>query len=216
VVISEIYSTILGESIDSGRPCVIVRLTGCHRRCTYCDSAHAFTGGREMSLDEVLAEVRAMACPVVLVTGGEPLLQTDSLTLMARLLEDGRHVVLETSGTLGPASLSDVPGGVRRVVDVKTPGSGIPAGEVDWEGLASLGPGDEVKFVCCDRGDYVWARDMIREGGRLPAASTITLSPAEGMLAPADLAGWIMEDRLDVRFQVQLHKAVWPDREQGI
>jgi len=150
------------------------------------------------------------------VTGGEPLLQDDGSELMQALLDDGRDVVLETSGTVGARPLSDVPAGVRRVVDVKTPGSGIPAAEIDWDGLASLGADDELKFVCCDRRDYEWARDLIRDGGRLPAATLCTLSPVHGRLDPRTLADWIVEDALNVRFQIQLHKAVWPDRDRGV
>ncbi len=216
LIVSEIYLTLLGESRDVGEPCTIVRLTGCHRRCTYCDSAYAFHGGTEMPVADVLARVDDLGCNRVLVTGGEPLLQEASVALMSALLESGRRVLLETSGTLGARPLATVPQGVRRVVDVKTPASGVPEDQIDWEGLQTLGPDDELKFVCCDRGDYDWARDQVQAGTRLPADVPIGFSPADGLLKPADLAGWILEDGLSVRFQLQLHKVLWPGRDQGI
>ena len=214
--ISEIYYTLLGESSAVGAPCAIVRLSGCHRRCSYCDSAYAFNGGTSLTLSEVLGRIAGLGAPRVLVTGGEPLQQTASPELMRRLIADGREVWLETSGTVGGVPLADVPEGVRRIVDVKTPASGVPADEVDWAGLRDLGPRDELKFVCCDRADYDWARALVCEGARLPAGVPVAFSPAEGRLAPAELADWIIADRLDVRFQIQLHKALWPGRERGI
>jgi 7-carboxy-7-deazaguanine synthase len=213
--LSEIYTTILGESRETGACCVIVRLTGCHRRCTYCDSAHAFEGGEARSVDEVVAAVRETRIGTVLVTGGEPLLQPACPDLLAALLADGRKVVLETSGTRGAAGLDTVPDGVIRVVDVKTPGSGIPAAELDREGWRHLDVRDELKFVCCDRADYEWSRELVRSGV-LPAAPRISFSAAEGRLAPADLAAWILEDALDVHLQVQLHKLLWPGRDRGV
>jgi 7-carboxy-7-deazaguanine synthase len=216
LLVNEVYRAILGESLDAGRPCVIVRLTGCHRRCVYCDTAHAFHDGRRLDVAAVLAEVVAHGLRTVLVTGGEPLLQADATALLAELRDRGQHVVLETSGTRGTRPLAEVPAGVRRVVDVKTPGSGIDSREIDWEGIAGLGPGDELKFVCCDRRDYEWARDLVRAGRRLPAATPCTFSPVHGRLPAHRLAEWILEDGLEVRFQIQLHRSLWPDRERGI
>jgi 7-carboxy-7-deazaguanine synthase len=216
LLVNEVYRTILGESRDAGLPCVIVRLTGCHRRCRYCDTAYAFQGGRRLQVEEVLGEVASLGCRTVLVTGGEPLLQQEVLPLLERLLARGHHVVLETSGTLGARPLAAVPPGVRRVVDVKTPGSGIDSVEIDWNGILELGPADELKFVCCDRRDYEWARELVRDGRRLPPRTPCTFSPAHGQLSPARLAAWILEDGLEVRLQIQLHKAVWPERDRGI
>ncbi len=216
LTVSEIYRTVLGESRHSGRLCAIVRLTGCHRRCLYCDSAHAFQGGSETTVADVVAEVARLEASLVLVTGGEPLLQRACPELLAALLDDGREVLLETSGTLGARPLADVPAGVKRIVDVKTPGSGIAAAEVDWDGIGVLGGDDELKFVCTDRADYEWSRELVRTSGRLPKGVPVTFSPAHDGLAPADLADWIVADALDVRFQVQLHKAVWPDRDRGV
>ena len=213
--LSELYTTILGESRESGAFCAIVRLTGCHRRCVYCDSAHAFEGGVRRDVASIVAEVRATGAGTVLVTGGEPLLQGSCPALLGALLTDGRRVVLETSGTRGALGLDAVPDGVIRVVDVKTPGSGIPAAEIDRAGWRHLDARDELKFVCCDRADYEWSRDLVRSG-ELPAAPLRTFSAAEDRLAPSVLAAWIMEDALDVRLQVQLHKILWPGRDRGI
>ncbi len=214
LVVHEIYRAILGESLDSGRLCVIVRLTGCHRRCVWCDSAHAFHGGERLDVAEVCARVAAHGCRTVLVTGGEPLLQREAPDLMAALLAAGHRVVLETSGTTGTIGLAAVPAGVRRVVDLKAPGSGIAPDAIDWAGIAGLGPDDELKVVCAGRSDYEWARDLVR-GGRLPAGPCVTLSPATPGLAARELAEWILADGLDVRLQVQLHKLLWPERQRG-
>ncbi len=216
LLVNEIHAALLGESRHTGTLCAVVRLSGCHRRCSYCDSAYAFNGGREMELDAILAEVDGLDCPRVLVTGGEPLLQDGAPELMAALLATGREVLLETSGTLGARALAEVPPGVRRIVDVKTPGSGVAEDQVDWTGFAVLGADDELKFVCCDRADYEWARDLIRDGARLPADVPVSVSPAEGRLDPGELADWVLADRLDVRFQIQLHKVLWPGRDRGV
>lgn len=213
--VHEIYRTVLGESRDAGRLCGIVRLTGCHRRCVWCDSAHAFQGGEALDRAEVLERIRELGVRLVLLTGGEPLLQAECPQLAADLLAAGYDVVVETSGTRGAAPLASLPAGVRRVVDVKTPGSGIPAEEIDWEGLAALGPGDELKFVLADRADYEWTKDLL-SGGRLPAAPVRTLSPVHGALDPGELAGWVVADALDVRVQVQLHKVLWPGRDRDV
>lgn len=216
LLIREIYPAILGESRHNGETCAIVRLTGCHRRCVYCDTAYAFQGGEPMSLADVRARVREIGFSTVLVTGGEPLLQQECRDLLAQLCTDGLRVVLETSGTLGVrVPLADVPAGVCRVVDVKTPGSGIPADQIDWPGLAVLGGDDEVKLVICGRDDYEWARGLVRDG-RLPAGVPVTFSPSFGAVAPRELAEWILADRLPVRFQIQLHKVVWPEAEGGV
>ena len=212
LVISEIYRSLLGESRWTGRVCQVVRLTGCHRRCRYCDSPHAFTGGEKRALPDLLAELLADPVPLVLVTGGEPLLQPAVVDLLRALVAAGREVVLETSGTRGALPLAAVPAGVHRVVDVKTPGSGVPAAEVAWDQFTVLGPDDELKFVCCDRADYTWARDLVRAGNRWPAAVPVVFSPAHGMLDPGELADWIVADALPVRCQVQLHKVLWPGR----
>ena len=219
LLINEIYPAIGGESRFSGWPCTIVRLTGCHLRCSWCDSEHAFSGGRMMSVDEVMAGIRGNGFRTVLVTGGEPLLQRGVLDLMSRLLDDGRRVLLETSGTLLPlnaAGLTEVPADVHKVVDVKAPGSGIDSGLVDWQGIAALGERDEIKIVCAGRQDYQWARDLVREGRRLPAGVRVAFSPVQDLLPPRDLAQWILDDGLEVCLQIQLHKMIWPGVERGV
>jgi 7-carboxy-7-deazaguanine synthase len=218
LLINEIYPAVCGESRFSGHPCTLVRLTGCHIRCVWCDSEHSFSGGETMTVERVVERVRAEGFATVLVTGGEPLLQPDVRDLMAALLADGRRVLLETSGTLGHDKLlplGEVPAGVHRIVDVKAPGSGIPADLIDWDGLGRLGEDDELKFVLAGRADYEWARDLVREGARLPAGPLVSFSAVEATLPARDLAAWILADRLDVRFQIQLHRAVWPDVERG-
>jgi 7-carboxy-7-deazaguanine synthase len=216
LLVNEIYRGILGESRDAGTPCTIVRLTGCHRRCSYCDTTHAFTAGRDMSSSDVFTEIARSGSTTVLITGGEPLLQAEVLPLMERLVASGRQVILETSGTKGALALAEVPAPVRKVVDVKTPGSGIPPDQIDWEGIAGLGPQDDLKFVCCDRRDYEWARRLVLTERRIPKGPAVLFSPAHGCLQPAQLAEWILADGLQVRLQVQLHRLLWPDRERGI
>ena len=219
LLVSEIYRAICGESRFTGEPCVLVRLSGCHVRCVWCDSAHAFHGGEPLAVAEVVARVREHGLRTVLVTGGEPLLQPAVVDLLRELVADGRTVLLETSGTLGPRSLvplAQVPPGVHRIVDLKAPGSGLDPAVTDWEGLRGLGPADELKAVLADRADYEWARDLVRAPGRLPAGVPVSFSPVQGGLDPAELAGWILADGLDVRFQLQLHKVLWPGAERGV
>jgi len=197
----------------------LVRLTGCHIRCVWCDSKHSFAGGWSLSVPDVLAEVQGHGFPTVLVTGGEPLLQPEVLDLLAALLADGRTVLLETSGTLGHdklVPLGEVPTEVHRIVDLKAPGSGIPVELIDWVGIAGLNPTDEIKIVCMDRNDYEWGRDLVRAGDRIPAGTVVTFSPVQEKLRPADLAEWILADGLDVCFQIQLHRVVWPEVDRGV
>jgi len=168
-----------------------------------------------MAIEAVVARVRELGSRLVLVTGGEPTLQDDCSGLIAALIADGREVDIEVSGTLGGGALDDLPKGARRIVDVKTPGSGISEDQIDWAGIATLGPRDEIKFVCSDLADYVWSRSLL-DDSRLPAAVPKSFSPVHGRLAPADLADWIVADALDVRLQVQLHRVLWPEQDQGV
>ena len=219
LLVNEIYPAICGESRFSGQPCTLVRLTGCHLRCTWCDSEHSFQGGERMDAGAILEIVRGHGFRTVLVTGGEPLLQAGVTGLLAALLADDRTVLLETSGTRGPANavtLSAVPAGVHRIVDLKAPASGIDAGLIDWPGIAALDGGDELKIVCADRADYEWGRALVRADGRLPAGVPVVFSPVQGDLEARLLAGWILADGLDVRLQIQLHKAIWPEATRGV
>lgn len=219
LLVNEIYPALCGESRFSGTPCTLVRLTGCHLRCTWCDSAHAFAGGTPLSVAQVLARVADQGLRLVLVTGGEPLLQPQVVPLLQGLLAAGRDVLLETSGARGHdklVALGEVPAGVSRIVDLKAPGSGIGADLIDWAGIAGLGVGDELKIVCLHRADYEWARDLVRDDGRLPRGVRVVFSPVHGALEPRLLAEWILADRLEVVLQLQLHKMIWPDRERGV
>jgi len=219
LLVNEIYSAICGESRFSGFPCTLIRLTGCHIRCSWCDSAHSFSGGETQTVSQVMTVVRDNGHRTVLVTGGEPLLQKELLPLLEELLSDGRTVLLETSGTLGPANIlpmSAVPSAVHKVVDLKAPGSSISADIIDWPGIAQLNERDELKIVCADRADYEWGRDLVREASHWPAGLRVSFSPVQGDLEPRDLAEWILDDKLDAVFQIQLHKVIWPDVERGV
>jgi len=205
--LTEIFHSIQGESTFAGRPCVFVRLTGCQMRCRWCDTEYAFHGGAWWTLDAIVDEVARFDCPLVEVTGGEPLLQPAVLPLMERLADAGHEVLLETGGGL---DIAPVDPRVRRIVDVKCPGSG-EADANRWENLALLTGRDEVKFVLADEADYLWARSVVEEH-RLADVCPVLLSAVAGELAPHRLAEWILRDRLPVRFQTQLHKLLWGDR----
>lgn len=204
--ITEIFHSLQGESLTSGCPTVFVRLTGCPLRCGYCDTDYAFQGGEWMELPEILERVAAWTPRYVTVTGGEPLAQRNCLALLHALCDAGYAVSLETSGVL---PLDAVDPRVVKVMDLKTPGSG-EAEKNRYENLAALGPDDQIKFVICDRGDYEWARELIVDH-QLDAVCEILLSPSHGQQDPTRLAEWILEDRLPVRLQLQLHKQLWGD-----
>ncbi|HEX4823441.1 MAG TPA: radical SAM protein [Candidatus Polarisedimenticolaceae bacterium] len=209
--VNEIFHSIQGESTHAGRPCVFVRLTGCNLRCVWCDTAYAFHEGVSMSVGDVVDRVVSYRCPLVEITGGEPLLQPESIDLMRALVAARLEVLLETGGSL---PIDDVPPEVRRIVDVKCPGSG-ESEKNRWENLDVLRPGDELKFVIADRGDYAWAAAEVRARG-LHAKAPVLFSPVHPGLDPADLAGWVLADRLPVRVQLQMHKLLWPGVERGV
>ena len=202
--ITEIFYSIQGESSRVGLPTVFVRLTGCPLRCGYCDTAYAFSGGRSMSLDSILAEVAGYPTRYVTVTGGEPMAQKECQSLLRALCDIGYEVSLETGGAL---DVSAVDPRVLKVLDIKTPASG----EMDknlWSNLETLHGHDEIKFVLCDEADYAWSRQVLLERD-LASRCTVLLSPAHGQLSPAILADWILRDGLPVRLQVQMHKLLW-------
>ena len=209
--INEIFYSLQGESTFAGRPCVLVRLTGCQMRCVWCDSEHSFYDGEWMSTEEVLSEVERYGCPLVEVTGGEPLLQPGVYPLMKALCDRGYEVLLETGGGI---DISTVDPRVRRIVDIKCPASG-EAEANRWENLAHLTPRDELKLVLADRADYEWARDLIRRR-RLGERCPVHLSPVHGRLDPIDLAEWILADRLAVRLGLQIHKLLWGEETRGV
>jgi 7-carboxy-7-deazaguanine synthase len=202
--ITEIFHSLQGEADTVGVPTVFVRLTGCPLRCQYCDTAYAFHGGEWWELAPLVARVREFSTPYVCVTGGEPLAQKACLELLTLLCDAGLRVSLETSGAM---PLDGVDPRVVRVVDVKTPGSGEEHRN-RYQELAGLGPRDLVKFVICGRVDYEWSRAKLRELA-LPAGCTVLFSPSHEQLPARELADWILEDRLPVRFQIQLHKYLW-------
>ena len=202
--ITEIFHSIQGEADAVGWPTVFVRLTGCPLRCTWCDTTYSFHGGDRRNLDDVVRDVAAFQTRHVCVTGGEPLAQRACLPLLSALCDAGHEVSLETSGALDVAS---VDARVRKVVDLKCPGSGELARN-RFENLAHLTPRDQLKFVIADRADYEWAREQCAARG-LPAICQVLFSPVADTLAPATLVEWILADRLPVRFQLQLHKVLW-------
>jgi len=212
LTVNEIFYSIQGESTHAGRPCVFVRLTACDLRCEWCDTAYAFHEGRSMSVDAVVAEVERHGCGLVEITGGEPLLQDDVYPLMEQLLAQGRTVLLETGGH---RPLARVPAAVRKIVDVKCPGSG-ESDRNHWDNLAALSAHDEVKFVVKDRADYEFARDVIARHNLSSRVGAVLLSPVHDVLAPKRLSEWMLADRVPARLQLQLHKFIWDPAARGV
>jgi len=202
--ITEVFYSLQGEADTAGWPTAFIRLTGCPLRCRYCDTEYAFYGGGWRAIDDVVDEIREYRTPYVCVTGGEPLAQPNSRTLLARLCDLGFDVSLETSGAM---DAREVDSRVRRILDVKTPGSGEVTRNL-WENLDTLRPTECVKFVLVDRADYDWAREVVATRA-LHERCTVLFSPSTGELEPKELADWILADRLPVRFQLQLHKILW-------
>jgi 7-carboxy-7-deazaguanine synthase len=202
--VTEIFHSIQGESGRVGLPTVFVRLTGCPLRCVWCDTDYAFSGGESMAIADIMRRVAGFNCATVCVTGGEPLAQKSCVSLLAALCDAGHSVSLETSGAL---DIGGVDPGVARIVDLKAPGSGEQA-KNRWENLDLLTCRDELKFVLASRNDYDWAVSACRQR-RLFERCPVLFSPVQGQLDPAQLAQWILDDRLPVRFQVQLHKLLW-------
>lgn len=212
LTVNEIFHSIQGESTHAGRPCVFIRLTACDLRCSWCDTPYAFHEGQKMSVDDVLGRVRGFGCDVVEITGGEPLLQQEVYPLMQRLLDDGRTVMLETGGHV---SVDRVPERVIRVIDVKCPGSG-ESEKNHWPNLDQLRPADEVKFVIKDRTDYEYARGVVATRQLVGRCAAVLLSPVHGVLDAKHLAAWVLEDRLPVRVQLQVHKFIWDAKTRGV
>jgi 7-carboxy-7-deazaguanine synthase len=211
LLIHEIYRSIQGESTFAGLPCVFVRLAVCDARCVWCDTPHAFGQGSHWDLDKVLEEVRRHQCPLVEITGGEPLLQPEVLALMSRLADLGLTVLLETSGA---HDVGRVDPRVHIIMDLKCPDSGECAGN-RWENLALLKPADQVKLVVASRVDFEWAEAVIRRHG-LDNRLTVLLSPAFGFVSPRQLAEWLLVSGLHVRMQLQLHKHIWDPQARGV
>jgi len=212
LTVNEIFYSIQGESTRAGLPCVFVRLTACDLRCSWCDTPYAFTEGRKMTVDDVLARVDDYGCDLVEITGGEPLLQRDVYPLMEQLLASGKTVMVETGGHL---SITRVPSDVIRIMDVKCPGSGESA-KNHWENLDVLTAHDEVKFVIRDRTDYQFAKEVVEQHRLADRTAAVLFSPVHGVLPPKDLAAWILADRLPVRLQLQAHKFIWDANTRGV
>ena len=212
LTVNEIFYSVQGESTRAGSPCVFVRLTACDLRCSWCDTAYAFYEGRKQSVDDVLEAVARHGCQLVEITGGEPLLQDDVYDLMARLLATGRTVMLETGGH---RPIDRVPQAVVKIVDIKCPGSG-EAEKNDWANLDRLAPHDEIKFVVKDRVDYEFARGVIRRYDLPSRCAAVLISPVHGALDGRTLSEWMLEDHLQARLQLQLHKYIWAPDKRGV
>ncbi len=208
--VTEIFFSIQGESTHAGKPCVFVRFTGCDLRCQYCDTEYAFHGGTEMTRAQILERVAQYPARFVCLTGGEPVLQKELPELAQELLDRGYEVSLETHGQ---RPLDRIPRGVKKIVDLKTPGSKEP--HTDLRELERLQPGDELKVVVCDEADFRWAVEVIDRldlWGRVP----VLFSPSFGQVAPGDLARWVLESRRPGRMQLQLHKIIWGPETRGV
>lgn len=208
--VNEIFCSIQGESSYAGRPCVFVRLTGCNLRCTYCDTKYAYKKGTNLTIKQIVEQVAQYGCPLVEITGGEPLLQEKTPQLAQTLIDKGLKVLVETNGT---QDINRLPNTVVRIIDIKCPGSG-ESDKTDWINLDRLDSHDEVKFVLTAQSDYEWATDVIRQHS-LTNRINVLLSPVLGKLDPTDLVRWILRDRLNVRLQLQLHKILWPEKKRG-
>jgi len=212
LTINEIYFSVQGESTWAGLPCVFVRLTFCDLRCTYCDTEYAFYDGKKRSLGEIVDDVLTFDCPLVEITGGEPLLQRNALPLMAMLADADRTVLLETSGA---HDISAVDPRVHRIMDLKTPGSG----EVErnlFSNIDYLTSRDEVKFVIGSREDYEWSRTQLRDRRLADRCRAVLFSPIFGRIDPREIVEWILADKLPVRFQLQMHKFIWTPTQRGV
>jgi 7-carboxy-7-deazaguanine synthase len=212
VRVNEIFHSIQGESTWAGRQCVFVRLTGCNLRCSWCDTAYAFYEGEQMEIGALMERVRAYGCKLAEITGGEPLLQKGVHALIAALLREEYEVLIETSGE---QDIACVDRRVIKIMDLKCPDSG-EAGRNRWANIEHLSARDEVKFVIASRRDYEWARDVIGEYQLEARVNAVLMSPVFGAIDPASLAGWILEDRVPARMQLQMHKYIWGPSARGV
>ena len=208
--VSEIFYSIQGESSYAGLPCAFVRLAGCNLQCKYCDTPHSFKKGNRYGIDKIVDMIDAFDCSLVEITGGEPLIQEETPALAQVFLEKGYKVLLETNGT---QNINLIKGNVTRIMDIKTPGSGEHE-KTDWANINRLDKNDEVKLVLTSRSDYDWSKNIIQQFG-LDTKVPVLLSPVHDALPPPELARWILEDRLNVRLQLQFHKILWPNENKG-
>ncbi len=211
IKINEIYYSVQGESSKAGLPTVFVRLTYCNLRCSYCDTEYAFHDGQEMTIDAIIEEVKKYECNLVEITGGEPLFQSESLELMKRLCDNGYEVMLETGGSL---PIKNIDKRVMIILDLKCPSSNMMKKNL-YENLDFIKPSDEIKFVLGNREDYEWAKEIINRY-RLTEKCSLLFSVVFGKLAPVQLVEWILEDKLKVRYQLQMHKIIWEPTTKGV
>lgn len=210
--IHEVYLSVQGESTWAGLPCAFLRLTACDLRCTYCDTEYAFYDGKKRTLKDLFDEVMALDCPLIEVTGGEPLLQKNIHPLMTAFCDAGKTVLIETSGA---HDISPIDPRVHRIMDLKTPSSGECARNL-FSNIEHLNRGDEVKFVLGSREDYEWTRARILEFQLSERVGAVLLSPIFGKIEPRDIVSWMLEDKLPARFQLQMHKFIWEPRARGV
>jgi 7-carboxy-7-deazaguanine synthase len=209
--VNEIYYSVQGESTKAGLPCVFIRLTYCNLRCTYCDTEYAFYEGKDLSIDEIISEVKKYECNLVEVTGGEPLVQNESLELMKNLCDENFEVLLETGGSL---PIKDIDRRVKIIMDLKCPSSKMMKKNL-YENIDFLKPTDEVKFVIGSREDYEWTKEVLEKYNIIKKCEVL-FSVVFGELEPLTLVNWILEDKLKVRFQLQAHKFIWDPAEKGV
>lgn len=209
--VNEIYKSVQGESSKAGLPCVFVRLTYCNLRCSYCDSEYAFYEGKDLSIDKIISEVKKYECNLVEITGGEPLFQDDCQLLLTKLCDLGFHVMIETGGSL---SIRDIDKRVMIIMDLKCPSSKMMKKNL-YENVNYLKRSDEVKFVIGNREDYEWSREIIKRYN-LYSKCEILFSVVFGVLEPVTLVNWILEDKLNVRYQLQMHKYIWEPSTKGV
>ncbi len=209
--VNEIYYSVQGESTKAGLPCIFIRLTYCNLRCSYCDTEYAFYDGKDMSVEEIISEIRKFDCSLVELTGGEPLVQKESVELMESLCNEGFSVLLETGGSL---PVKDIDKRVKIILDLKCPSSGMLKKNY-YENINNIKPEDEIKFVIGSREDYEWAKGMLVEYG-LPSKCEVLFSTVFGKLEPVELVDWILKDNLKVRFQLQMHKFIWNPDTKGV
>ena len=209
--INEIYYSIQGESSYMGKPCIFIRLTYCNLRCTYCDSEYTFHEGNDMSIDDIIDKIKKYSCKLVEVTGGEPLFQKNCINLLKKLVDLKYDVLLETSGSL---SIENVPKEVVNIIDFKCPSSNMKKKNY-WENIQFIKPEDEIKFVIGNKEDYDWAKEKINKYNLIDTC-TVLMSHIYKKIEPKTITKWILEDSLDVRFQIQLHKEIWEDKEKGV
>lgn len=212
LIVNEIFCSIQGESLYAGLPCTFIRLTGCNLRCSYCDTKYAYEEGVELKIEDIIHSVSDYGCPLVEITGGEPLIQNETPLLITDLIENGYKVLLETNGTI---DISRLDKRCVKIIDIKCPGSG-ESGKNIPENLNLLDIKDQVKFVISDHEDYEYAKDIMKQiPGRFPMGN-ILFSPVHGKMAFSELAKLILEDKLTVRFHIQLHKVIWPNIDRGV